>query len=1316
MSLQQTDSSRVIRRVTTLAAELLGVSFACLARSSEEGWSPECVVGEGEWRNGVVREILASCGDGMSGDDFSVHEIAHGADRLGVLAVPVQRRNGVHGLLCVAQAERRSWSPREVQWLRVVAEAAGAELSVRVEREERARLEEALSNSVALYRELVETASDLIYRADREGRFTYVNPAAERVTGYGEADLVGMHFTNLARWDYRDRLARLYARQVEEATPTTYSEFPIQHWNGSEVWIGQNVQPLREGGLIVGMQGVARDITHQRAVELALRESEERFRNVVENLGEGLVITDLDDSILYTNTRLTELTGYAPQELIGRIAHQVLFPPDSWEQGRKELRQRLEGRPGRYEICHLRKDGEPRWFEINAVPHLGPDGEIIGTMALVQDVGDRREAARALHASEARFRAIFDGAAYGIAMLSPSGEIMEVNRSIERKFRIDAQELRGRSFHDIIHPVDRRAHDELWENLLDGERAHGVIEQRLMKGDSYFWARVGYSLVRSTSGEPQYVVAVGSDISRQRARDQELRESEERYRLMVEGSEQVFFYIHDQDHRFEYLSPSVEEVLGYPPDELLGRPYNVLMTGHPSDEMVDAMTDGALTDGDGFRTYTVITRHRDGRLVPIEVAESPIRRDGVVVGIQGFARDITDRQLSREALERREEYFRSLTENALDVIHVINQDRTTRYVSPSVERLLGYLPAELVGEPAEALIHPEDLPAMVATARESRGSGGARALEFRARHQDGSYRRFEGVVRNLLDDPVVAGVVINSRDVSERLRVQEESMRLAALSRENPNPVLQCDATGAPVHVNPAAERVTQELGLGEVRDLLPANHEQLVRSILDDGHEFQSVEVTVGDRIFAWSYRPQRETGAVFLFALDITTRRVMEEQLRHDALHDSLTGLPNRLLFLERLAHAILRARRRDGYLFAVLFLDLDRFKVVNDSLGHHVGDELLVVVAKRLQACLRPEDSVARLGGDEFAILLEDVSDVSDATRVAERIHAELGWPVNLSGFDVFTSASIGIALSSTTYDRPEFLLRNADMAMYRAKAGGQARFEVFDRAMHAQALTRLQLETDLRRAVDRRELELFYQPIIDLQSGRLVSLEALVRWRHPDRGRMGPDEFIPVAEETGVILQIGAWVVRTAAEQLSRWRGRFPKHSSLSVCVNLSARQLSQPDLVEQIERVVLDAGLTAGALHLEITESAVMENADTATVILGRLKAAGVHLSLDDFGTGYSSLSHLHRFPLDALKIDRSFVGRMTEDDRSRQLVHTILTLSRSLGVAAVAEGIETSEQLELLRTMQCGYAQGFHFSEPVPAEQLEVLLARDDTW
>jgi diguanylate cyclase (GGDEF)-like protein len=442
----------------------------------------------------------------------------------------------------------------------------------------------------------------------------------------------------------------------------------------------------------------------------------------------------------------------------------------------------------------------------------------------------------------------------------------------------------------------------------------------------------------------------------------------------------------------------------------------------------------------------------------------------------------------------------------------------------------------------------------------------------------------------------------------------------------------------------------------------------------------------------------------------------RQAEERLRRNALYDPLTDLPNRLLFMERLSHAILRARRRQDYLAAVLFLDLDRFKVVNDSLGHHAGDELLSAVAERLKACLRTEDTVARLGGDEFAVLLEDIGDIADATRVAERIQQEMNLPVNLSGYEVFTSASIGIALSSSAYARPEYLLRNADMAMYRAKTSGGARYDVFDRTMHAEALARLQLETDLRRAVERRDFRLHYQPIIALDTGRIAGFEALLRWQHPEQGPISPAEFIPVAEETGLILPIGRWVLGEACQQLQYWHAKFPGHPSLSMSVNLSVRQFSQPDLVGQVAQVLAETGLDPHQLKLEITESVIVENTDFATAMLSDLKALGVQVYMDDFGTGYSSLSYLHRLPLDALKIDRSFVSEMEQEGKHLQLVRTILTLAQSVGVSVVAEGVSTDEQLAVLRALRCEYGQGFLFSRAVDELAAEELLSTDRRW
>ena len=659
-----------------------------------------------------------------------------------------------------------------------------------------------------------------------------------------------------------------------------------------------------------------------------------------------------------------------------------------------------------------------------------------------------------------------------------------------------------------------------------------------------------------------------------------------------------------------------------------------------------------------------------------------------------------------DATSRREpSAFRELVESAGDVMYQGDRDGFFTYANPAAARLTGFTEKELVGKHFTELVcpgHRERLKELYLRQIEEETEN--TYVEFPLQTRSGDELWMGQNVQLVRDGGEVVGLQGVARDITARRRME-------ALARENPNPVVQCDARGQPEHANPAATALATLLGYDEVRGILPPEHELLVGAALRDGEGAEQIEVQLGDRIFSWSYRPDRASGDVYIFGVDITGRRLIEEQLRHDALHDALTGLPNRLLFMERLTHAIARARRRETYLFAVLFLDLDRFKVINDSLGHQVGDELLVLIAQRLGRCLRGEDTVARFGGDEFAILLEGITGISDATRVAERIQAELSASVNLGGFDVFTSASIGIALSSTAYERPEYLLRNADMAMYRAKGLGQARFEVFDRAMHAQALARLQLETDLRRAVERGEFVLHYQPIVTMRTGEICGVEALIRWMHPERGMMAPDQFIPVAEETGLILPIGRWVLKEACRNVRVWRVRYGEEAIGTVGVNLSAKQFSQADLADQIADALDSSGLPGAALRLEITESAVMENADAAIILLRQLKALGIQISLDDFGTGYSSLSYLHRFPLDTVKIDRSFVQRIDSEERTTQLVETVLTLARSLGVTAVAEGIETEEQVAALRELDCDFGQGYHFSRPLAPAQLEELLA-----
>ena len=444
-----------------------------------------------------------------------------------------------------------------------------------------------------------------------------------------------------------------------------------------------------------------------------------------------------------------------------------------------------------------------------------------------------------------------------------------------------------------------------------------------------------------------------------------------------------------------------------------------------------------------------------------------------------------------------------------------------------------------------------------------------------------------------------------------------------------------------------------------------------------------------------------------------DITDRKRAEERLLYDAFHDALTGLPNRALFIDHLKLSVERAKRRKDRQFAVLFLDFDRFKIINDSLGHMVGDQLLVGIARRLEACLRPGDTVARLGGDEFTVLLEDLNDTREAIEVAERLQQTLSLPFNLKGSEVFTTVSIGIALSTIGYEHAEEVLRDADTAMYRAKLNGKARHELFDKAMHASAMTLLQLETDLRRAIERKEFVLHYQPIVALETGVIRGFEALVRWQHPERGFISPIDFIPIAEETGLIIPIGQWVLEEACRQIRKWQDQFPQHPPLQISVNLSGKQFTQANLIEQISRLLRETEIDPHTLKLEITESMMMENIDTAINMLEQLRRLGIELSMDDFGTGYSSLSYLHRFPISTLKIDRSFVSRMTSNNENAEIVRTIVMLARNLDMNIVAEGVETEGQLAQLKSLECEYGQGYFFSKPVAAEGAARLLSNN---
>jgi diguanylate cyclase (GGDEF)-like protein/PAS domain S-box-containing protein len=675
--------------------------------------------------------------------------------------------------------------------------------------------------------------------------------------------------------------------------------------------------------------------------------------------------------------------------------------------------------------------------------------------------------------------------------------------------------------------------------------------------------------------------------------------------------------------------------------------------------------------------------------------------------------------------------YRELVENASDIIYAHDLEGRFIWVNRACERMTGYTRDEILRMRIWDLVAPEYRAAMekgVSTEMQTfdvelvAKDGRRIPLELKSRlvHRGQMPVAVQGIARD----------VTERRQAAEAMRESEERYALAALGSNDG--LWDWDLRRNRVFFS---ARWKEQLGakdaeIGDDPDqwfdrVHPDDRERLFSELaLHLEGRTPHVEVEHRVRHFDGSWRWMLARGAAVRDSAgkayrvagsqtDITARKLAEEKLIYDALHDGLTGLPNRSLFMDRLGQALAFRRRREDYRFAVLLLDVDRFKTVNESLGHTQGDALLVQVAQRLSGIARPGDTVARLGGDEFAVLLEDFLDPEEPVRTAGRAQDALSAPYDLNGTEVFASASIGVAAGSRAYSHPEELLRDADAAMYRAKDLGRARHAVFDPSMHAHAQAQLQLDTDLRRAIEREELRLRYQPVVSLATGQICGCEALIFWEHPARGEIPPGDFIPAAEETGLIVPIGRWAMTQACLDARAWNDALPDGAGVSVSVNLSARQLLRPELLDDVRGALARSGLAARRLRLEVTESVIMEHAGPAALLLTQLKALSVGLLLDDFGTGYSSLSYLHNFRFDTLKIDRSFVARLETSAKEVEIVRTIVSLARALQMEVVAEGVENAAQAQQLRDLQVNSAQGYWFSRALGAKAfLDLLLAR----
>ncbi|MEH2171719.1 GGDEF domain-containing response regulator [Nostoc sp.] len=702
-----------------------------------------------------------------------------------------------------------------------------------------------------------------------------------------------------------------------------------------------------------------------------------------------------------------------------------------------------------------------------------------------------------------------------------------------------------------------------------------------------------------------------------------------------------------------------------------------------------------------------------------------------------FTIEITlSKHRTEKKLKQSEQWLTTVLKSIGDAVITSDEAGTITFMNPIAEVLTGWNYADAFGKEATEVFniaHQKTRIVIESPVKQVLQSGVTMGLpeETILIAKNGTEIPIDDSVAPIKDDNGnITGAVLVFQDITERNQILEALARrqqeFKALVENAPDIISRFNSQLRYVYVNPAIEKVTgisaeTFIGKTNVELSLPEEFcricDRKLRQVFQTKEETEfECSLAIGQQTKHYHARLVPELandGSVYFvlsIARNITALKLAEAQLIHDAFHDILTGLPNRALFMERLERALMQVKRRANYTFAVLFLDLDRFKVVNDSLGHMIGDQLLTALARRLENCLRTGDTVARLGGDEFTILLDDLQNPNDVISVVERIHETLTFGFQLSGYEVFTTVSIGIALSKGSYNRPEELLRDADIAMYRAKALGKARHEIFDSTMYTQVTQLLELEMDLRRAVERQEFQVYYQPIVLLETYKIIGFEALVRWQHPQHGLVSPDNFIPLAEETGLIIPIGYWVLGEACRQMRAWQVQFPTDPPLTISVNLSTKQFSQPSLIEKINQIIQETGVESGSLKLEITESVLMENVQLATFMLLQLQQMNIQLHLDDFGIGYSSLSYLHRFPSNALKIDRSFIAKIGADGENLEIVQAIAALAQSLNIDVIAEGVETLEQLAQLRVMKCKYAQGYFFSKPLDRKSVERLI------
>jgi diguanylate cyclase (GGDEF)-like protein/PAS domain S-box-containing protein len=1066
--------------------------------------------------------------------------------------------------------------------------------------------------------------------------------------------------------------------------------------------------------VVITSSRAVKTINERRGAGEKLKKERDRMQQYLDIAGTAIVVLDSSGDVSLLNKRCCEILECSESEILGGNWFDTALPERFRDEVKDVFRQIMSGevKPHKYhENPVVTKSGQERLIAWSNTVLRDEKGTIVGTLSSGEDVTERKRAEEVLRESEEKFRSLAEQSP-NMIFINKRGRIVYVNRKCEEIAGYSREEFCSPDF-DFMDLVAPDFHDLVRENFavhMKGGEVHPYEYAIVTKTGERIEA-INTTKLINYEGE-NAILGIVTDITERKRAEEALLKSETKHRALLEAIPDMMFRI-SKGYIFLDFKEAKDFPPLLPPTQFLGKNISEILPAEVAEQTMHHV-DKALTAG-GMEVFEYQLL-MDGNLSSYEARIVPCDEEEVLTII----RDITERRKAEEELRIKDSAFAS----SINAIAIADLEGKLTYVNDSFLKLWGYESAEeVLGKYPMEFAQDSNKAAEII---EELHKGGNYIGETVAMKRDGSSFTVQlsaSLVTDKNGDPIC--MMASFLDITERKRAEEalrhSQEKFCNLFQHSNDGIILHDVEGNIIDVN---RKALEQFGYSKaellslaVQDLHPPGMREKCENAFEKVSQDGFVNMEVVFRKQSGEDFPAEVSASMFEIAgkkviqgivRDITERKLAEEQLERQAYYDQLTALPNRVLFTRQLGHAVMRAKKKKGYLFAVLFMDLDRFKIVNDSLGHMIGDQLLVAVARRLEACIRPDDMVARLGGDEFAILIKGIHDVSDAIRVVDRIQKRLVLPFNLAGQEVFTTASIGIAQSATGYDREEDILRDADSAMYRAKSLGRARYEMFDRSMHVSAMNLLQLEADLRRAVERKEFLLHYQPIVSLEDGRIKSIEALVRWAHPQRGLIQPMEFIPLAEDTGLIVPMGEWILRTACAQAKQWRDAG--YRNMRVQVNFSARQFQTQNLRDLVGSVLKETGLEARFMDIEITESIAME--DHSISILNELAAMGVRITIDDFGTGYSSLVSLKRFPIDAIKIDRSLIRDVTGDANTQAIVAAIIAMAHSLRIKVIAEGVETEGQLAFLHSHHCDEMQGYLFSRPVPDAEMTKLLLK----